>query len=303
MKKVWAILVNWNRPNDTLGCVRSLLLNKDGFDLKVLIVDNASSDNSVKMLSRAFSKNKEIKMLKSNKNLGFTGGNNLGIKYAIKSGAEYLLIINNDTVTDKNLVKNLLETFDNYPNLGIASPKIYFSPGFEYHKEYKKSELGKVIWYAGGVIDWDNVYGKNWGVDEVDLGQFDREKEIDFATGACMMVRKDLIKKIGEFNDKYFAYMEDVEFSQRVKRSGFKIVFNPKAFLWHKVSQSSGIGSELNDYYITRNRLLFGLKYAKLKTKLALLKEALTFLQFGRPWQKKGVLDYAFGNLGKGSFK
>lgn len=303
MKKVWAILVNWNKPVDTIDAVNSLLLAQGTFELEVLIVDNASTDNSLIRFEDEFKTNKKISILKNKENLGFTGGNNLGIKEAIKNKADFLLIINNDTYIDKNLVVELLATFETYPEAGIASPKIYFAPGFEYHKKYSKAEIGKVIWYAGGEMDWDNVYGKNRGVDEVDRGQYDKETELDFATGACMMVAFKLIKKIGMFNNSYFAYMEDVEFSQRAKMAGYKIIYNPKAVLWHKVSQSSGIGSDLNDYYITRNRLLFGMRYASLRTKLALLKESINFLSYGRQWQRKGILDFALGKLGKGSFK
>lgn len=303
MKKVFAVLVNWNRPDDTLSSIESLLKSSGNFELTIVIVDNGSKDNSVNLFKTKYQKNKNVKIIEARKNLGFTGGNNLGIEYGVKNRADYLLIINNDTLVDKNLIRNLLQTFDENQNVGIASPKIYFAPGFEYHKKYTKSEIGKVLWYAGGSIDWNNVYGTNIGVDEVDHGQYDENREIDFATGACMLVNSDLIKRVGKFNNDYFAYMEDVEFCLRVKNKGIKIIYEPKAVMWHKVSQSSGIGSDLNDYYITRNRLLFGLRYASFKVRLLLIKESLRFLISGRKWQRIGVLDYYLGNFGKGSFR
>lgn len=303
MKTVYAVLVNWNRPDDTLISIDSILSSVGNFDLKIVVVDNGSKDNSVNLFKSKYSRNKKIKIIESNKNLGFTGGNNLGIEYSLKNNADYVLIINNDTEVDKNMIKFLLQTLDSNSGAGVSSPKIYFAPGFEYHKRYTKSQLGHIFWYAGGVIDWNNVYGLNKGVDEVDNGQYEKESEIDFATGACFLVRSDVLKTVGKFNNDYFAYMEDVEFSQRVRAEGYKIIYQPKAFMWHKVSQSSGIGSDLNDYYITRNRLLFGLRYASLKMRILLIKESLKFLVKGRTWQRTGVLDYYLGNFGKGSFK
>ncbi len=303
MNKIYAVLVNWNRPSDTLVGVDSILKSIGDFDLKIVIVDNNSNDNSVNLFKSSYGGNKKIKILESKKNLGFTGGNNLGIEYSLKNSADYILIINNDTEVDEHMISNLVSVFDKDSNVGISSPKIYFAPGFEYHKKYNKHQIGKVFWYAGGILDWNNIYGKNMGVDEVDRGQFDLPREIDFATGAGFLVKADVLRKVGKFNNNYFAYMEDVELSQRVKNKGYKIIYNPKAFMWHKVSQSSGIGSDLNDYYITRNRLLFGLRYASFKVRALLIKESIKFLFTGRKWQKIGVMDYYLGNFGKGSFK
>lgn len=302
MKSVYAVLVNWNRPNDTLISVDSLLASVRNFELKIVIVDNGSEDNSVNLFKTKYLTNKRVKIIEAKKNLGFTGGNNLGIDYSLKSRADYILVINNDVEVDKNMIKYLLQIFDADSDVGIASPKIYFAPGFEFHKKYTKSQIGHVFWYAGGNIDWNNVYGTNRGVDEVDFGQYDKSIEIDFATGACMLINSEVFRRAGKFNNQYFAYMEDVEFSQRVKYKGYKIVYQPKAIMWHKVSQSSGIGSNLNDYYITRNRLLFGLRYANLKVRILLMKESLKFLINGRHWQRIGVVDYYLSNFGKGSF-
>ena len=129
---------------------------------------------------------------------------------------------------------------------------------------------------------------KHRGVDEVDHGQFGEEEEIGFATGACLLMRKKLIKKIGSFDEKYFLYYEDADLAQRIQKSGYKIFYNPKAILWHNNAGSSSSGSALHDYYLTRNRLLFGMTYAPLKTRLFLIKESAHLLRKGRVWQKKG---------------
>ncbi len=302
--KIYAVLVNWNGVSDTLACVKSLQRAvRRGFTLDIVVVDNGSTDNSPETLRKNYSGDNKVHLILSRKNNGFTGGNNKGISYALKREADFVLVINNDTEVHQDLVINLFEAFKDNSSVGITSPKIYFSPGFEYHKKYKTSHIGKIIWYAGGILDWNNVYGQNRGVDEVDQGQFNQVEEIDFATGACMMIDSRLLKKIGYFNEKYFAYLEDVEFSWRTKLAGWKIIYVPSACLWHKVSQSSGIGSNLNDYFITRNRLLFGMKYAKLRTRLALIREAIRFVVNGRKWQKTAVIDFMTGNLGKGSFE
>lgn len=303
MVKVFIIVLNWNRPKDTLECLESInkLIAKN-FKLSVIVVDNASSDDSVKILKSYKLKNGKYKLIVNDDNLGYVGGNNRGMMYAVKHRADYILILNNDTVVDNKLIQSFLENNDK--RIGIVSPKIYFAKGFEfYKKKYKKRELNKVIWYAGGEMDWDNVFGKNRGVDEVDTGQYDEKTEIDFATGTCMFISSELVKDIGYFDEKFFMYFEDDDFSYRAKEAGWKIIYEPNAILWHKVAQSSKIGSDLNDYFITRNRLLFGMRYASWRTRFALYRESLNHLLYGRKWQKQGVIDFYFANFGKGNWK
>jgi len=304
MKNVYIIVLNWNRKKETLDCLKSLeKLNAKSINLTVMVVDNASKDGSVNAFKNYNPSNFNFKIMENKHNEGFARGNNLAIKEALKSKAGYIMILNNDTIVDKNLVIEMLEPFKD-KKVGSTSPMIYFAKGFEFHKDkYKKQDLGKVIWSAGGDIDWDNVFGRNIGVDEVDKGQYKKKREINFATGACVMYRAEALKKIGLFEEKYFMYFEDVELSVRLKRKNYRSKYAPKAKVWHKVAQSSGIGSGLNDYYITRNRLLFGMKYARLRTKIALLSEAARLLLFGRNWQRIGVYDYFIGNLWKGSWR
>jgi len=295
------IILNWNRKEDTVECLKSIRkLQITNYKLQILVVDNGSTDGSVD----AFRKIKDVVLIENKKNLGFAEGNNVGIKHAIKNGADYVLVLNNDTILDKDMLVQLIKAAEKYRDGGVFCPKIYFAKGFEFHKgKYKKSDPGKVIWAAGGQIDWDNVYGTNRGVDEVDHGQYERVEKIDFASGACVLYRVDALKRAGLFNDSYFMYIEDLELSTRMAKKGWKTYYIPKAVLWHKVAQSSAIGSSLNDYFITRNRMLFGMKYAPLRARFALLREALKFLLYGRNWQRIGVIDYITGNLWKGSWK
>jgi GT2 family glycosyltransferase len=300
--KVAVVILNWNRKEDTLDCLTSLRkLSTSGFEILTIVVDNGSTDGSVAAFKKVPASPKIIEL---EENLGYVKGNNAGIKLALNNKADYVMILNNDTLVDKNLIKELLKSARRNRDGGIFTPKIYFAPGFEFHKDrYAKSDLGKVIWSAGGKIDWNNVYGANNGVDEVDNGQYENERETDFATGACMFIKSEVLKKTGVFDAKYFAYLEDTDLCMRAKGAGYRIIYVPKACLWHEVARSSAIGGELNDYYLTRNRMLFGMRYARLRTKAVLIKESIKLLFTGRKWQRIGTRDFYLMRFGKGSWK
>ncbi len=290
--KISIIVLNYNGIENTLECIQSLKkLGTDGFHLSIIVVDNASNDGSQEKLRSTGG----ISLIENTKNLGYSGGNNIGIRHAIKNNTDYNCILNNDTKVDKNLMINFVKAKPD----GILSPKIYFYPGQEFHKtRYKKTEEGKVLWYAGGEIDWDNVIGLHRGVDEVDSGQYDNDQEIAYATGACFFANKNVFEKVGLFDEKYFLYLEDMDFSVRAKRLGIKIMYVYRAFLWHKnASSAGGSGSMLQDYYLTRTRLLFAFKYTKFKTKLAVLRQIVS--QMSDRTKRKALLDFLtlrFGN-------
>ena len=290
--KVAIIVLNYNGYQNTIDCVASLKKIKGKNKVEIIVVDNASIDESRKNLPNL----KGIKLILNDKNLGYSGGNNVGIKYALENNFDAALILNNDTYTDQNLITNLVNATK---EAEIVCPKIYFAPGYEFHKSrYAKKDIGKVIWYAGGHIDWDNILGVHDGVDEVDNGQFQKTREIDMATGAALFVKSEVFKKIGMFDEKYFLYLEDMDFCVRAKKSCFKIIFEPSAILWHKNAGSSSSGSPLQDYYITRNRLLFAAKYARLRTKFALLRQIITKIK--EPIKRKALFDFLMLKFGKG---
>lgn len=300
MIKVFTVVLNWNRKTDTLDCISSLKkLDTKDIDHKIVVVDNNSSDGTLEAI-----KDKSVIKIKNESNLGYAEGNNVGLRYAIKHKADFVMVLNNDTILDNKLLQEFVSASHRYPEAAVFSPKIYFAKGFEFHKKrYKQKELGKVIWYAGGMIDWDNVYGYHLGVDEVDRGKFDKEKEIDFATGTCMFIRTNDLLDDELFNPLYYLYLEDMEFSMKLKKRGFKIMYIPSAKLWHKVSQSSAIGAQLNDYFIARNRMMFGMSFAPVRAKAALVRQSYMLLLKGRKWERRGVLDFYLGKFGKGSWK
>ncbi|MGA2911251.1 MAG: glycosyltransferase family 2 protein [Candidatus Levyibacteriota bacterium] len=302
MTKVFVTLINYNSNQATSDCLHSLEeINTADFVLSVVVIDNASTEKFTK--DKKYQK-LNLKIIRSEKNLGFAGGQNLGIKFALDNGADYVVVLNDDVILDKDLIVELLKTFETNKDCGMVSPKIYFAKGYEFHKDrYQQNELGKVIWYAGGKIDWQNVIASHRGVDEVDKGQYEKVAETDFASGCCEMIKRKVLEKIGLFDERYFLYYEDNDLSQRAKAYNFKILYQPKAIMWHlNAGSTGGSGSTLHDYYITRNRLLFGFKYSSLRTKLALSKESFRDILSGRPWQKKGALDFYLRKFGKGSY-
>lgn len=279
-------------------------LETSGIQLECIIVDNGSTDGTDKFIKNYKLPNMSIKYIQTGSNLGFTGGNNVGIEYALENDFEYILLMNNDMIVPSDLLVKLVSFLKNKPNAGLVSPKIYFAKGYEFHGDrYKESEKGKVIWYAGGKIDWDNIYTSHIGVDDVDKGQFNKISKTEIANGACVLVRREVFEKNGLFDNGYFLYWEDADLSQRAIRSGFDCYYLPDAVIWHKVSVSAGgSGGFLNDYFLIRNRYFFALKYAKFRTKVAVIRDTLKIMFSGRKWQKKGALDALLGKKGVGSW-
>jgi GT2 family glycosyltransferase len=304
MKKVAVVTVNYNTAEDTDTFLQSIdKVHKKGFSLDIIVVDNASKD--VYKLP-AHAKKEHVTLIRSEVNTGFSGGYNIGMREALKREADYVLIVNNDTLVDQNMIVNLIDVLESDPKIGLTVPKIYFAKGHEFHKDrYKKDELGRVFWYAGGHTDWNNVTSIHRGVDEVDNGQYDTTEPVDFATGCCMMFKREVLEKVGLLDDKYFLYYEDADLNERVKRGGYKVYYVPSAVLVHVNAASSGgagNGNVLQDYFITRNQMIFGMSYAPLRTKIALIRQSLRLLKDGRPFQKLAIKDFYQGKFNKGTF-
>ncbi|MCX6793698.1 MAG: glycosyltransferase family 2 protein [Candidatus Gottesmanbacteria bacterium] len=294
--KVFVIIVNWKGKKDTEICLSSLAkIEKGNVDFRVIVVDNGSADDSVASIRKKYPR---VIVLPTGRNLGFTGGNNVGITFARQYQADFVWLLNNDTFVDAHVL-DILSAFAD-PRVGICGSKIYFAPGHEFHAgRYTRKELGKVFWYAGGLVDWDNMYASHRGVDEVDRGQFDAEEETPFVTGCSMMVRRSVFDRIGMLDDRYYLYLEDLDFCLRAKKAGFTLHYVPASVLWHvNAGSSARPGNPLQQYYITRNRLLLGFRYSSIRTKFALFREAIRFLLTGSAVRRKAVMDWLLGRFG-----
>lgn len=319
--KVFVVILNYNGSEDVVECLESVLkAEKKDFELSIVVVDNHSTDNSLREIqnlkckikncadekiehARQSRHNSKLKIIKNKKNLGFAGGNNVGIRWAKDHGADWVFLLNNDTKIAKDALIQLIKVGESDKKIGILGPKIYFYPGCEFHqKRYQEKERGKVIWYAGGVIDWQNVMGKHKGVDEVDIGQYNQAEETEFISGCALMAKREVFEKIGLLDERYFLYYEDVDFCLKAKKTGFKLIFAPNAIIWHKNKGTRRTGLSHQEYYMARNRLILGLRWASLRTKLALIKESIISLLKGSKWKKRGVVDFYLLRFGKGSY-
>src|SRR5258708_3190243 len=168
----------------------------------------------------------------------------------------------------------------------VANPKIYFADSNN-------------LWFGGKVFDKANVLSSHQGVNEKDKGQYDKPTKLEDVTGAALMVKRQVFENIGLFDEKFFMYYEDLDFATRTLKAGFKIMYLPKAIVYHANAKSAGLGSPLQDYFITRNRMLYGRKYLPLRTQLALLREA--WRNRKRPERKLALKDFLMGNFEKGS--
>jgi GT2 family glycosyltransferase len=280
-------------------------LDTGKLDVECLVVDNGSKDGTEEAIKNYELPNMKYKFIQSGANLGFAGGNNVGIKDVLKRKFDYIILMNNDLILQKDIVVKLVDFMDKNTDVGVASPKMYFAKGYEFHKDkYKESEKGKVLWYAGGIIDKQNVYTSHRGVDEVDHGQYDKIEETDVANGACVIIRQEVFKKIGLPDDSFFLYWEDADFSEKAKRAGFKVIYYPANWMWHKVSASTGgSGSPTNDYFLIRNRFYYSMRYSSFWTKFAVLRDTIRQIFTGRTWQKWGALDALLGRKYMGQWK
>lgn len=318
MRSVAIIIVHFNTDQETLECLQSLKkIKRQGLKVQTIVIDNGSKQP---LLLPPQLVTKQLRLIRSDANLGFTNGNNLGISVAVRDfNPDYLLLLNNDTVVQPDFLQQLVAAAESHAEVGMVVPKIYFYPGREFHHaSYRKTERGQVLWYAGGSIDWANLDAFHRGVDELDRGQFDHTHETEFATGCCLLIPRPVLERVGPLDPSYFLYLEDVDWSQRVKLAGYQLHYQPAAVVWHKNAGSSGgAGSPLHQYYQTRNQLFFFSRYAQsyflasqtrnsLRQMVALLwfylriaRVALQQILFGASGVRRGALDWFIGRMGK----
>ena len=203
------------------------------------MVDNASIQDEATFIQENYPK---VKVIRSEKNLGFAGGNNLGIEAAI---GKYIFLVNNDTIFKDFNIQSLIDRLESSPKIGLVCPKICFSWGNNPIQFSGYTPLSKIT-----------VRNKSIGYGEEDRGQYNIPKSSPYAHGAAMMIKREVIDKVGLMPECYFLYYEELDWSMMITRAGYKIWYEPACTIYHKESQTTGQNSPLRTYYITRNRLL-----------------------------------------------
>lgn len=310
MPKVFIIILNWNGWKDTIDCLTSLeSINYPKNDFEIILIDNASTDDSLKNLKNSIPafKNK-ITLVENKENLGFSGGNNIGIDYAQKNKADYTLLLNSDTVADPDFLKGLVLAGEGRKSAGIIAPKIYFF------------DEKKTIWFNGGKFSW--VFGS----DHIDFGKIDNsettggQKKTEFITGCAMLVKSAVFKKAGLLDERFFLYYEDVDFSLRARKSGFECVVVEHSKVWHKIpleslknrvsGASKKIGSPSVLYYHYRNAMLLVQKNGPWPMKLIkhfwalwkLAKQGIKIAFFPEKREISKAISWGFFDYYKGKF-
>ncbi|MVM34795.1 glycosyltransferase [Spirosoma sp. HMF4905] len=257
---------------------------------EVIVVDNASKDDLAERLQQGNYPN--VKLVVSPENLGFSGGNNLGIQHA---KGDYYFLLNNDTIVTPNLLEQLLIPFSQHPEVGVVCPKIRFH------------DQPNIIQYAG-YHPLNSFTGRTWaiGLMEPDQGQHDKPGPTWFAHGAAMLVSRDVLKRAGSLDDSFFLYYEELDWSARIRRAGFQIYYQPDALIYHRESMSVGKANAMKVYYHTRNRLWFmrrnvtGFSLLVFYLYYFCLALPKALIQYMLPWQPaylKAVKDAIIWNL------
>lgn len=297
---IGVVVLNWNGKADTLACLSSLFrCTYPAF--YVYVVDNASSDNSVEAVRGQFGDKPNLTVLESGGNLGFAGGNNVGIERAVADGMRYVMLLNNDTEVDAAFLEPLVNLMESDPSVGVVTSKIYFA------------EPANKIWFFGGFMDRNTGLGGPVGGQVEDIGQFNHIVDCDYATGCALMTRAEMIRKLGVLDDDYFYLCEDADFCFRVSDAGYRVVAVPESVLWHKVTASlvGGEESPFRLYFRARNQMML---VAKNKKEFRLIKHGLGLLLYhmmylarrmvkGMPWQGTyyylwGLWDFLLGRKG-----
>ncbi|MEW6040899.1 MAG: glycosyltransferase family 2 protein [Elusimicrobiota bacterium] len=293
--KVFIIVLNWNNIDDTLECLDSAI-NITYPNYEIVFIDNHSNDNPVQTITRKYP---GIHIIENEENIGYAGGNNRGIEYSMKNNAEYVFLLNNDTTVDKECLNELVKVFGNDSHICAAGPMTYdyYQPGIAY--------------VSGETINWwrgKPSYKRENKFEANDI------INMSFLSGCAILVRSDVIKKVGMMDENYFLFYEDIDWCCRMRKAGFKVVSVPAAKIWHKESRTTGgTYTPAGLYYGTRNRLYFMKKNATLPVFIFFLIFVFPFSVIKNIWRwrsKKterncflnGILDFFKGRYGKGTY-
>jgi hypothetical protein len=211
--------------------------------VRLLLVDNGSSDGSAAAARKAFP---DVEVLETGSNLRFAGGNNAGMRLALSSGADFLILLNNDTLVDPGFVSRLMERMQQDLRCSIVAPKILYA-----------GEPDR-LWFAGGAVSLWSGTMRHIGIRETDRGQHDSPLEIDYASGCCLMIRRSIVERIGMLDETYRMYGEDTDWCMRARRAGYTVWYEPSAKIWHRVSVS--VGGHLS-WYKQRHKALSNMRF------------------------------------------
>jgi GT2 family glycosyltransferase len=247
--KTQVVVLNWNGCDMTANCLRSLLALRSD-DFKILVIDNGSSDGSVEYLREQFP---QVEVIPQGRNLGFAAGCNVGMKRALEDGAEYILLVNNDTKVAPDMLGELVCEAEKNPSAAVVSPKIL-------HFDFPD-----LLWWAGGRYSlWQGV-PSHVGRRERDRGQYDQAQLIDWATGCVMLLRCKALREVGLFDEQIFGNGEDLDLCLRVRERGWKIRYAPRAKVWHRegVDYRRNVGEHVRKFTYVRNILWVMHKHAR----------------------------------------
>ncbi|HET6204996.1 MAG TPA: glycosyltransferase family 2 protein [Planctomycetota bacterium] len=226
MRRVVAVVLNWNGGARNLDCLTSLLASGGG-DLEVLFVDNGSTDGSPEAVARAFP---AVRQIRNGANLGFCEGNNAGLREALAGGAEFVLLLNNDVVVERGFLDPLLEAAAREARAGALGPKML------------RADAPGTVWAAGGRLALRENGTRLLGHGRPDDGSFDAPSAVDFIPGCALLLRSQALRDVGLLDPSYFAYVEDVELCARLRRAGWKVLYVPGSRIRHEASASTGGG-------------------------------------------------------------
>ncbi len=235
------VVLNWNNWPETLACVESCR-RLTWPNVRIIVVENGSTDGSEERLRECCP---DTEIIQTGANLGFAGGNNVGIRRALETGAAYVWLLNNDAVADPEALTALVEALTDDPAAAVAGSKIYF------HDDPER------IWFAGGIWRKGGLRLRQRGAYQLDRGQFDAPCAVGAVSGCSMLLRASAVGEIGLLDDGYFLYWEDTDWCARAGERGYRVLFVPSSRVWHKVSATVAARSRQQYYYNTRNGLIF----------------------------------------------
>ncbi|MCB0254177.1 MAG: glycosyltransferase family 2 protein [Anaerolineae bacterium] len=236
------VVLNWNEPEHTVACLHSLMATGTQDRMTVLAVDNGSADDSVARLRISFP---EIEIVETGINLGYAGGNNVGIQRALAAGAEAVCILNNDVIVEPDFLAPLLAALQGQPDVGVVTPLVA-----------EQGEKGGHVWALGSAVNWRTAeVMRRHGGEPVAPWLQRASFEVDVASGAAMLVKREVFERVGMMDEAFFLYFEEVDWSLTVRQAGYRILAVPTSVVWHRVSATLGTTSPAIDYYMLRNHL------------------------------------------------